>query len=251
MPDFEIHDSETGLKLAVTGDSEPTQDEADELFRKEYSDISTNLFKLPGEKYYLDVGPIKSQREIVDEYDRKIGGHQSAKEFADKNHSAEPGKTWSSLYNQQIDRFNKTNIAGSIPPTVDAIMKNVKPGTLLINAHGSGSKKGLSTEWGHEFTMNNISKLIGDVGGISNVVNLACYGGSCAPKDYESAFPNLSTIRHSNTNYQNTISNKGLSEGHFFNSGNQDAQDTKWVKMGSEWIEIPKADARFRAASEK
>lgn len=207
MPEYEIHDNETGLKLAVSGDTDPTQDDAHELIQNEFNDIRTNLFQLPDGKFFLDVGPLKKNREVYDDATQFLQASDKATAVAD----AGPVGEWGKNFDAAKSEFYKTNKFSSV---ASEIMKNHPPGTLYIMAHGSPSDKNLGTEWGHKFTLNNIASVLGkDSSAVSNIVNTACYGGSCEPKDYESAFPSARTISHVNTNSPNTIQIRGARQG--------------------------------------
>lgn len=245
MPDYEIEDTQTGLKLVVTGNESPSLEDAEELFAKEFNDIRTNLVELPDGKFYLDVGPLQENRAFLDTHkdayskSKSIDDrHNSAKHYADEmfkkdfdawNKKPSPrgeGPDWRKYYDNQLARFGETNKV-AVPKSVsEKVMANHPPGTLYINAHGSQKNKNLSTQWGHEFTLNNIAKLLGQkASAVRNIVNASCYGASCEPKDYESAFPALSSLSHINTNFSNIISIEGQQAGKDFSADRVD-----WTK---------------------
>ncbi len=245
MPDYEIHDGETGMKLAVTGDEPPSPEVADVLMQKEFNDIKTNLFQLPGNKWYLDVGPLYKARILGDDpevrkFQRESAAYHSAKEFADNNKiegDKYPWSTWGANFKAQEARFNATNQIPDRPTVAESVLKNLPDGTLVITAHGGQKKKDLQTEWGHDFTMHNLRALLGDsANGISNIVNTACYGASCGPKDYADAFPSVQSIQHINTNYSNNRSLNDARAGRFFS-----APGVKWTLTNGEWkpVDIP------------
>ena len=234
MPEYEIEDTETGLKIPVVGDADPTQEDAHRLIQSEYSDIATNLFRLPDGKMYLNVGPFQQSAQQLDRINSMLYGGNAS---------------------------NQTNKTQPPKKYVESVMEKLPPGSLFIDAHGSQDKpKKMITDWGHEFTMSNLAKVIGDVSGISNIVNAACYGSGCGPEDYEAAFPKAAKIRHTNTNYSNITSMNDNMSGVFFQNKkavdqfrNPVEMETRWEKKGGKWNLYDKRNAMLEAvrSSEK
>lgn len=259
MPDYEIEDSETGLKLVVSGDSPPSQEDADELIGDELSFLKTNLYEFPGGKFILDVGPNKIQADVGDAY-RK--GPWASKLFDDRHRDwmkTNPVPTY--VTGESVDQYKKrveewsdmtrkfqeeTKALASkdISPTAEYASRTkmadkMKPGTFLLIGHGS-KKGGLYADealGGHEFTVENIGKLLKEKSGsISNVINAACYGGQCEPKDFEVAFPNLSRVENIDTNSPNWMSISDQMAGRFFGGEGTNSPITmKWKKSGIDW----------------
>ena len=248
MPDYVIEDTYTGIRVPVEGDSEPTEDEAGAIIREEISQLSTNLIEFPGGKYVLDAGPFRNLRIATDRasiglerMERMIRATDRAVEIADEEvEKAKQGFDWSSghldtasIWKRKYDEVKPGLMdapqlyKSSYDKTAELLPEN----TLVLEAHGSESG-GLYTEWGHEFTLQNVGALLGErTNSINTIVNRACFGGKCKPQDWEGVFPNVGRIYQTEDTVENTI---GIDDVTKFFGG--DAVGTNWIKTNGEWV---------------
>jgi len=205
MPDYQIEDTQTGIKLEVSGNAEPTQNDAHELVSNELRFLSTNLFTAPGGRFLLDVGPTKENREIYDRLTPVVN---------------DANKT---LGNKEPIQLTST----------DQILNNLPENTLFIVAHGS-KEGGFATDEGHKFTLHNVAQILGpQTNDVKTIVNAACYGGKCEPKDYETYFPSVAGVAYGQTNSINSFMLKDLREGNYFTP---EITPNYWSKSDQGWI---------------
>ncbi len=195
----------------------------------------------------LDVGPVGSIRQVndkltaIDNESTSSGGGaatmRKAMAIADAQVKAtgQP-KNWQVYYDKSLTDLKAKAIANYSPePDSTHKMLNALPeNSLLIVSHGARSG-GLYSESGHKFTLHNIAQVLGqDTNSINTVINAACYGGRCEPKDYQASFPNVNDVRYGNTNMSNTISVPGLEKGEYFGTG---VIPNYWQNIGGNWIQ--------------
>jgi len=255
MPQFEIHDDHTGLKLLVEGPAEPTYDETVRLFNDELAFLKTNLYRGPEGRFMLDVGPSGEMRKHTDkmtsmlsEYDDLIAESARVKGAIDRAHarlktaialgevetSGIPG-LWKTMLDNELSSTPKAPPIKPAPTMTEQTFGKLAPNTLLIISHGK-ERGGLQTEGGQDFQMNNISQVLGAASNqVYNVINTACYGGKCLPADYQSAFPNVTNVQHADLNVKNTISIARLASGDFFYTNTVPGL---WTRHGTNWFDV-------------
>ncbi len=253
MPQFEVHDSDTGFKLLVEGPEPPSHEEAADLVDQELQFLRTNLYHGANNKFMLDVGPLSDLRRDVDamhstsgsmadilaEGDRTQGAIDRAKErakaiFASRGDIGEAGgaELWQNLYQDELR--NAPPIKRSNTPTATEDMGlALSPNTLLLVAHG-GSTGGFSTEGGQDFTLHNVAQLLGAKSNlVHNVINTACYGGKCTPQDFQKHFPNVTNVHNADFSMPNLISIGRLGQGDYFATNTTPGI---WKRYGTNWV---------------
>lgn len=256
MPRFEIHDSETGLKLLVEGDKEPSYEETVRLFDDELSFLRTNIYRGPDNRFMLDVGPSAETRRVsegvpalISQYDDIIAAgdweraaidraHQRMTEFIESGGKLPEGgipEFWQALLADERLRVPKPQPSKPAPTQTEKTLTKLDPNTLLIVSHGAETG-GLSTEGGLDFQLHNVAQALGSYSNaIRNVINVACYGGKCMPEQYQAAFPNVTNVQHADLNVKNTISIQRLAEGQYFWTNTVPGV---WRQHGTNWYDV-------------
>lgn len=249
MAEFVIEDTQTGLKLAVEGDTTPTQEDSHALIGDELQTLRTNLYELPGGRFMLDVGPNSSTRQWLHKsmfYDISPFVHARINEMYPEGLKQGPEEL--AKYNADLDRIWAEETSrmdlGKLDPSRNKrtfqTLTNLPEGTFLLSAHGytnstAVTNGGLMTEWDHEFSLHNVAQLLGvRSNDVRNFINTACYGGMCNPEDYEAAFPNVTNIFSTASTNENAVSIRGDSEGKFFDEG---VGTSRWIKENGKWID--------------
>lgn len=247
MPQFQIHDSETGFKLLVEGPEEPSHEEAADLVAQEFQFLSTNLYHGADNKFMLDVGPLAEDRRHIDKM-RDIFNEGEANTAAiertlarvkaviasggDYGDSGEGsvGRLFENIHEQELQAMPKWR--GKPTPTETTGLR-LNPNTLLLVAHGAKTG-GLQTEGGQSFTLHNVAQILGRRSNdIHNIINVACYGGKCSPEDYQAAFPNVTNIQSADPTTINEFSIKDLKEGRYFATNTTPGI---WKRYGTNWM---------------
>lgn len=253
MPEFLIEDSVTGMKLQVSGDDAPDQDDAHELMESERSELHKNVIHGPENRIILDVGPLRNARQKLDSSAVAVNRADRALMEAESLQNA-----WTAIRTMQesgaipppggeseqdfenrkreLIRGEMIRLEKQTPATktaTEVIFEKLPPNSLLINSHGS-ERGGLYTdEGGHKFTLHNLSIAIGEkTNTVQNVINTSCFGGRCDPAKFQSYFPSVTNIVQTPTNISNTVSIKGFQEGRFFTETAPDI----WRRIGTNWI---------------
>lgn len=245
MPDYLIEDEDTGIKLQVSGDSPPSQEDAHELVGDELKFLSTNLFSAPGGRFMLDVGPTSKIRatsdklvEIQNEYAIKKSDVEKASQLATLKSKilGDYGK-WQTFYDAALSKVraqSKANFSPS-PSSTEKMLQTLPENSLMIISHGAKSG-GLYSDDGHKFTLHNIAQILGEnTNNISSIINAACYGGRCEPSDYQKHFPNVNDVQYGETNKVNTLSIPNLERGEIFGSG---VIPNRWQNIGGQWQQV-------------
>lgn len=245
MPDFLIEDTDTGIKLQVSGSEPPTQEDAHELVGDELKFLSTNLFSAPGGRFMLDVGPTSKIRSTSDQLNAIQNEYAIKKSAVEKAGKLATLKTkllgdvgkWQSFYDAALPKFlaqAKTNTIAK-PNATEQMLGTLPENSLMIVSHGSKSG-GLYTEEGHKFTLHNIAQILGEnTNNISSIINAACYGGRCEPKDYQQYFPNVNDVQYGETNKVNTLSIPSLERGEVFGPG---VIPNRYQNIGGQWQQV-------------
>lgn len=258
MPDFLIEDSLTGLKTVVEADSEPTQEDALSAISVVEQTLKKSLYKAQGNRYMLDVGPLTKLREssdTVDELHYDIGrsiqnnaawqrAFDRAGPSATEAYKAAKvlGMDWipyELIYDAEMEKALKEERA-KIPQiekktTTQKIFDNLPQNTLLLISHGA-EKGGLYTDDSMEFTLNNVSKILGnDCSNVNNLYNLSCYSGQQLPVHFGSAFPMATNVVQGQTNLPNTLSINNIQLGKYF----EGTTPSRWIKNGTNWEQRP------------
>lgn len=238
MAEFVIEDTETGLKLAVEGDTTPTQDDAHALIGDELATLRTNLYEAPGGRFVLDVGPLARLRYLLDEPTvREIANVSEAKaRQLDPHHrSADYKGLLRRLYDEEYARVTGLPIAERVRSATAKTLATMPENTFMLIVHGKESG-GFTTEWEHEFTLQNAAQLLGSRSNVvRNFVNTACYGGKCNPEDYSAAFPNLTNVVATASTNINVMSIENTAEGFPFGAG---VGVSKWTRTDDgQWMD--------------
>lgn len=267
MPEYLIEDTWTGIKVPLEGPDEPSQAVAHKAIANEFNDLYTNLVSAPNGKFMLDVGPLMKLRELSDsigELEDYLSGMDIPTMF-DRAHAAVKNRMaiidrvsapdWSSpsivdergaMYKRFLDeelvkvRAENERLKAKLPShqAKFRMLSNMPENSLLLIAHGR-EKGGLVTDWDHEFTLQNVAKIMGqNSNAVQNVYNAACYGGKCETKDYESAFPNVTNVHHAAFTNPNIISLGAMKSGQFFGTGTNVVNWEKWAKQNGQWNQI-------------
>ncbi len=249
MPDYLVEDNDTGIKLQVNGKSPPSQQDAHELVGDELKFLSTNLFSAPGGKFVLDVGPTAKQRASTDRFISKfnevgpdltlVTDHHKAVEYANdmSNELGNNINLWKQNYDQEKERLHAESKKNFVPKPLllDEMLNSTPENSLMIVAHGAESG-GFATDEGHKFTLHNVAQILGsNSNSISSVINAACYGGRCEPKDYQKYFPNVNDVQYGETNKKNVISSTGIASGEVFGPG---VMPNRFQKIGPQWQKV-------------
>jgi len=251
MPQFQIHDSETGFKLLVEGPETPSDQEAHELVQEELQFLSTNLYHSSDNRFMLDVGPLTEMRRT------SAGMTEARNELARTGRSTRSflnakarwdtikaqGGDWgegdsSDLWDNLLkEEDEKAQLSGNpLLTNTQSTLLRLEPNTLLIIAHGQ-EKGGLISEGGQPFTLNNIAQMLGSKSNdVRNVINTACYGGGYCPSDYQSVFPNVTNIQQTGTADKNTISLERMASGNYFFTNTVPGM---WNRIGTNWQAMP------------
>lgn len=251
MPQFEIHDDVTGLKLLVEGPSEPTPEESQALVEAELQFLSTNLYRADNNRFMLDVGPLGPTRHVVDdtqklldklrEFQNRRKAIQVAAERVDRmiqgGWDLGEGKDGEGLF-KNIYAQELAALGSNLPtPTLtEQSLERISPGTLLLISHGSPTG-GLVSEGGLPFTLHNVAQLLGPTSNeVRNVINTACYGGGLCPENYKDVFPNVTNIQHTALDRLNIQSLDMVAKGDFFHTN---AVPGTWELAGTNWLDKP------------
>ncbi len=251
MPQFEIHDSDTGFKLLVEGPSEPSERESSELVQEELKFLSTNLYRATDNRFMLDVGPLTEMRrssegmtEARNELARS-GRSNMAFFNAKSRYDAirATGEDWgegdvSDLWDRILQEEDaKAQLSGNpLMTTTQSTLLRLEPNTLLILAHGQ-EQGGLLSEGGQPFTLNNIAQMLGARSNdVRNVINTACYGGAYCPADYQAVFPNVTNISQTGRNDKNVTSLERMASGSYFFTNTIPGV---WNRIGTNWNALP------------
>lgn len=271
MPRFEIHDSDTGLKLLVEGPGEPTHEEAAQLVQDELSFLRTNLYYGPEGRVMLDVGPQGRVRHVFEEELPKLNEsinrlgelyrREASRKALDKaTRVLRSGGDWGEgptpsrvelarqFYNEElakVDPVYRQKLTPK-PTSTQEALANIDPDTLILISHGA-STGGLYSEGGQRFTLGNLAKVLGPerAARIKRVHNLACYGGQCSPGEFEEAFPNVEQVEQSDPRAINIVSIGTVGRGEYFATNTAPGlwQRLDWLGRESEtepsWIEEP------------
>lgn len=260
MPEYLIEDTATGLKFAVEGDAEPTQEDAAELETQVVEQLTKNIHRAPGNRIMLDVGPLSEQRANLDRLTKmeneflgnpnlhlmeslpaaRIKLEEEMKHYTFSNFEEERdfrSKLHGRLIDQEAARLAQADLKANrqaIP--TEAMLQGLPENTLLIQAHGAETG-GFSTDDSKNFTLHNLAIILGQsTNSIRNVFNTACYGAACKPQDFESLFPNVTNIVQTPTNVVNVVSVRRMQRQEHFTEG---MEPTNWQKIGANWIEQP------------
>lgn len=237
----------------MEGATPPSQEDAHELIGQELLNLSTNLYRAPGGKIILDVGPLSGARRISDsatsiinqgdlersaisaaslELQKKIDAKQLIVGSQEEMHNAfqaELAKQMSLLSASFIP--TRTNIT-------DQTFARIPERTLLIVSHGA-EKGGLYTDNSHEFTLHNVAQILGQGSNdVTRIINAACYGGKCGPAKYSESFPNVTNVVHGDPAVPNTISLEDQASGKFFGGKSTPVQ---WERVGQQWQMSPES----------
>lgn len=250
MPEFEIHDDHTGLKVLAEGPTEPTQADAQKLINEELSFLSTNLYHAPGNRFMLDVGPLSDDRRmsdrLVDALNRirpdviNTAIYKAADRISAMGTNAPASGTRER--HELLDRLyeeEKTKAVANNPETQPSvtheILNKMPKNTLLLISHGE-REGGLTTDYGDKYTLQNVATLLGKKSNdVQTIINTACYGGRLCTPDYQSAFPNAVNIVHGDTNLANLISLNRMSQGDYFYTN---VPPVVWRRTGTNWSQF-------------
>lgn len=242
MAEFVIEDAETGLKLAVEGDAEPTQEDAHALIGDELTFLRTNLYEFPGGRFMLDVGPLSVRRHVTDratlDEAQPLVTERMKKLYPPEGtvtdfvkYKADAVRIWRESL-EEISAIPAVERDTSTRNTLALLPEN----TFLLASHGS-REGGLSDDFGHEFTLNNVAQLLGSRSNlVQNFFNGACWGGKCEPEQYSAAFPNIVNIvstAHTNVNWMSIAAQE---RGNIWRG---DVGTSRWIKRDGQWVPSP------------